>query len=89
LRTSINLIDGDIENEVGADFLDNSPWGELRNFHEEQVAKASDTIQNNIKTVMDIGQKVGGMLSGQGGGLAIRRTSRGEGTCGAPGRARA
>lgn len=65
LKTTINLIDGDIENELGADFLQGSPYAELREFHETQVAKGSETIANNLKTLVDIGQKVTGMLTGE------------------------
>ncbi|WP_434685078.1 hypothetical protein [Pseudanabaena minima] len=65
LRTTINLIDGDIENELGADFLQGSPYAELRGFHEIQVEKGAETIANNLKTLVDIGQKVTGLLNGE------------------------
>jgi hypothetical protein len=65
LKTTINLIDGDIENELGADFLQGSPYAELRGFHETQVGKGSETIANNLKTLVDIGEKVTGMLQGE------------------------
>ena len=65
LKTTINLIDGDIENELGADFLQGSPYAELRGFHETQVGKGSETIANNLKTLVDIGEKVTGMLHGE------------------------
>ncbi len=65
LKTTINLIDGDIENELGADFLQGSPYAELRGFHESQVGKGSETIANNLKTLVDIGQKVTEMLNGE------------------------
>lgn len=65
LKTRINLIDGDIENELGADFLQGSPYAELRSFHETQVEKGSETIANNLKTLVDIGQKVTEMLTGE------------------------
>ena len=65
LKTKINLIDGDIENELGADFLQGSPYAELRGFHEIQVEKGSETIANNLKTLVDIGQKVTGLLNGE------------------------
>ncbi|GBO52775.1 hypothetical protein APA_576 [Pseudanabaena sp. lw0831] len=65
LKTKINLIDGDIENELGADFLQGSPYAELRGFHETQVEKGSETIANNLKTLVDIGQKVTGLLNGE------------------------
>jgi hypothetical protein len=63
LKTTINLIDGDIENEIGADFLQGSPYAELRGFHETQVEKGAETIANNLKTLVDIGQKVTGLLT--------------------------
>ncbi len=63
LKTTINLIDGDIENEIGADFLQGSPYAELRSFHEIQVEKGAETIANNLKTLVDIGQKVTSLLS--------------------------
>ncbi|BBC22533.1 MULTISPECIES: hypothetical protein [unclassified Pseudanabaena] len=65
LKTTINLIDGDIENEIGADFLQGSPYAELRGFHETQVEKGAETIANNLKTLVDIGQKVTGLLNGE------------------------
>ncbi len=65
LRTTINLIDGDIENELGADFLQGSPYAELRGFHEIQVAKGAETIATNLKTLVEIGEKVTSMLSGK------------------------
>lgn len=65
LKTTINLIDGDIENELGADFLQGSPYAELRGFHELQVEKGAETIANNLKTLVDIGQKVTGLLNGE------------------------
>jgi hypothetical protein len=65
LKTTINLIDGDIENEIGADFLQGSPYAELRTFHETQVDKGSETIANNLKTLVDVGQKVAGLLTGE------------------------
>lgn len=65
LKTTINLIDGDIENELGADFLQGSPYAELRGFHETQVEKGAETIANNLKTLVDIGQKVSGLLDSE------------------------
>ncbi len=62
LKTTINLIDGDIENELGADFLQGSPYAELRGFHETQVEKGAETIANNLRTLVNIGQKVTELL---------------------------
>ena len=66
LRTNINLIDGDIENELGADFLQGSPYAELRGFHELQVQKGAETIATNLKTLVEIGEKVTGLLTSKG-----------------------
>lgn len=63
LKTTINLIDGDIENELGADFLQGSPYAELRDFHELQVQKGAETIANNLQTLVGIGQKVTDLLN--------------------------
>ena len=65
LKTTINLIDGDIENEIGAKFLTDADYMELRKFHEEQVAKGSETIKKNLETLVGIGEKVTAMLNGK------------------------
>jgi hypothetical protein len=65
LRTTINLIDGDIENEIGAKFLSDPEYVSLREFHESQVAKGSDTIKKNLETLVGIGEKVTALLSGK------------------------
>lgn len=62
LRTEINLIDGDIENELGADFLADSPYAELRHFHEAQVLRGGETIANNLKTLVEVGEKISNLL---------------------------
>ncbi|PZU99876.1 MAG: hypothetical protein DCE90_00865 [Pseudanabaena sp.] len=63
LKTTINLIDGDIENEVGANFLNDPTYAELRGFHETQVQKGAETIANNLQTLVNIGQKVTDLLN--------------------------
>ncbi len=67
LKTTINLIDGDIENEIGAKFLTDPEYVSLREFHESQVAKGSETIANNLKTLVGIGEKVTALLNGKSG----------------------
>ncbi|HEY9649730.1 MAG TPA: hypothetical protein V6C95_03635 [Coleofasciculaceae cyanobacterium] len=54
LRTRINLIEGDIENEIGDQFIANGPYRELRQFHLEQVAEGHRIIQSNLKTVQKL-----------------------------------
>lgn len=48
MRTRINLIDGDIANEISSHFVGNGPYTELRQFHLEQVQKGQDIIQKNL-----------------------------------------
>ncbi|MDX2254226.1 MAG: hypothetical protein NW214_01785 [Pseudanabaenaceae cyanobacterium bins.39] len=61
LRTKINLIDGDIENEIGEAFLPGNQYEHLRDFHESQVSKGADTIKSNLQTLVDICEKVAGL----------------------------
>jgi hypothetical protein len=54
IYTKINLIDGDIENEVGSQFLCGSPYSELLGFHLEQVKESREIMQKNIESVHKI-----------------------------------
>jgi len=56
--TRINLIDGDIDNEVGSQFVGGGPYAELREFHLSQVQESREIIQKNIESV----QKLYGIL---------------------------
>ncbi|MDX2100753.1 MAG: hypothetical protein SFW36_23485 [Leptolyngbyaceae cyanobacterium bins.59] len=48
MQTRINIVDGDIDNEVGSQFLTNGPYTELRDFHLDQVQDGRDIIQQNL-----------------------------------------
>uniref|UniRef100_A0ACD5GQS0 Uncharacterized protein n=1 Tax=Desertifilum tharense IPPAS B-1220 TaxID=1781255 RepID=A0ACD5GQS0_9CYAN len=37
MKTRINIVDGDINTEVGSVFVDNSAFAELREFHISQI----------------------------------------------------
>ncbi len=54
LRTRINLVDGDIENEIGDQFIGSGSYKELRQFHLEQVAEGNKIIQNNLKSLQKL-----------------------------------
>jgi len=54
LHTRINMIEGDIENEVGEQFIGNNPYKELRQFHLEQVAQGNEIIQSNLKSLQKL-----------------------------------
>ena len=58
MQTRINIVDGDIETEIGELFLNQGPYAELREFHIQQVQKGQDTIRNNLESL----QKLFGIL---------------------------
>ena len=54
LHTRINMIEGDIENEIGEEFLGYGRYRELRQFHLDQVAEGNKIIQNNLKSLQKL-----------------------------------
>ncbi|MFZ4667628.1 MAG: hypothetical protein ACOYME_14480 [Prochlorotrichaceae cyanobacterium] len=58
MQTRINIVDGDVETEIGELFLNQGPYAELREFHIQQVQKGQDTIRNNLESL----QKLFGIL---------------------------
>lgn len=54
MRTRINLVNGDIDNEIGSHFVGSGPYTELRQFHLEQVQKGQDTIQKNLTNLKQL-----------------------------------
>lgn len=54
MHTIINLVNGDIKNEVGSQFVGSGPYAELREFHLSQVKDSREIIQKNIETVHKI-----------------------------------
>jgi len=54
MRTKINLVEGDIENEVGTQFIGNGPYTELREFHLEQVQEGRQIVQQNLACLQQI-----------------------------------
>ncbi|MEC4805855.1 MAG: hypothetical protein SAJ72_16505, partial [Jaaginema sp. PMC 1080.18] len=51
LQTRINLIGGEIENEVGDRFIGNGPYTELQKYHHQQVLEGNKTIQKNLQSL--------------------------------------
>ncbi|MDZ8031344.1 hypothetical protein [Nostoc sp. DedSLP04] len=51
MRTIINLIDGDITNEVGSQFVGSGPYTELREFHLTQIKESREIMQKNIESL--------------------------------------
>jgi hypothetical protein len=54
LQTRINMIAGDIENEIGDQFLGNAPYREIRQFHLEQVALGNQIIKSNLQSLQKL-----------------------------------
>jgi hypothetical protein len=54
MRTRINIVDGDIDNEIGSQFIGNGPYTELRQFHMEQVLEGRKIIQNNLENIQQL-----------------------------------
>ncbi|MBP0017273.1 MAG: hypothetical protein J7647_06900 [Cyanobacteria bacterium SBLK] len=54
LRTNINLMQGDIEHEIGDRFLQNNAYRELLQFHFTQVDKGQQIIEQNIHSLQKI-----------------------------------
>lgn len=51
MRTRINMVDGDIDNEIGSQFLSNAPYAELQEFHLSQVQRGRETIRKNLQSL--------------------------------------
>jgi hypothetical protein len=51
IYTRINLIHGDIQNEIGSHFTDSGPYKEIREFHLTQIRDGRETIHRNIESV--------------------------------------
>jgi len=54
MRTNINIIDGDIDNEIGSPFIAGGPYAELRDFHLQQVAESRKILKENLETVQQL-----------------------------------
>jgi len=54
MRTRMNIVDGEIDNEVGPEFIGNGPYIELRQFHMEQLQVGRQMIQSNLATLQQL-----------------------------------
>lgn len=62
MRTRINIVDGDIDNEIGSPFLSNGAYAELRDFHLGQVKESREILQKNLDTVQKLFRVLVGSL---------------------------
>lgn len=51
LHTRINLVDGEVENKIGSEFIDNEAYAELQKFHLEQVKEGREILLKNLESL--------------------------------------
>ncbi|MDJ0898592.1 MAG: hypothetical protein QNJ55_07255 [Xenococcus sp. MO_188.B8] len=51
MRTRINIVDGEIENEIGSEFVTNPAYLELQKLHLEQVQQGREILLNNLASL--------------------------------------
>lgn len=54
MRTSISLVDGTIETQVGQQFLNEGPYTSLQEGHMRQVASACSSMRDNIESIQSL-----------------------------------
>ncbi|GAB4541708.1 MAG: hypothetical protein Tsb0014_33850 [Pleurocapsa sp.] len=54
LHTRINLVDGEVENEIGSEFLKNPAYSELKKMHLEQVQQGRETLLKNLASLQQM-----------------------------------
>jgi len=63
MRTRMNIVDGDINNEIGTHFIGNGPYTELRKFHMEQVLEGRQIIRQNLESIQQLFTVIASTLS--------------------------
>ncbi len=51
LHTRINLVNGEVENEIGSEFINNPDYAQLQQLHLEQVQQGRETLIKNIESL--------------------------------------
>ena len=51
LCTRINLVNGEINNEIGSEIIKNQDYAELKKLHQEQVKTGRETILRNLESL--------------------------------------
>ena len=54
MRTRINLIDGEVDNEIGREFANNPAYDQLQKLHLEQVRKGREILLNNLASLQSM-----------------------------------
>lgn len=55
IQTTINLFDGDTENEIHIEFIKDPDLVPIREFHAEQVLNAHKIFDGNVETLIKLG----------------------------------
>lgn len=53
-RSRINIVDGDIETEIGSKFLGDGPYADLKDFHMKQVGEGRTIIRQNLESLKEL-----------------------------------
>jgi len=61
--TRMNIVDGNINNEIGTHFIGNGPYTELREFHMEQVLEGRNIIRQNLESLQQLFKVIASTLS--------------------------
>ena len=69
LRTRINLVRGEIDNEIGEDFLRDGVVKELEKLHSAQIATAPQILQSNLESLQKIFQLITSLQQQKLGGV--------------------
>lgn len=54
IRTQINMVEGQITNEIGEQFTGKNPYKDLKQVHLAQVKEGAKTIQTNLKSLQKL-----------------------------------
>lgn len=63
LRTRINLVNGEIYNEIGSEIMHNQDYAELKKLHQEQVIEGRETILKNLESLQKMFAILGSTLA--------------------------
>jgi hypothetical protein len=51
LRTRMNLVSGEVENEIGSEFMHNPAYAQLQKLHLEQVQQGREVLIKNLESL--------------------------------------
>ena len=54
MRTAIDIVEGQINTEVGSHFVGNGPYTELREFHVRQIEESRNVLQQNLESLQQL-----------------------------------